>query len=84
MTCNCIWGSEIAFLVTKHKNVVTLPVSFTGSYTDDEPTSPWQKNLILNFKLRIQRLFKMTTKIQDRFKIVQTMANSQDSASYLN
>ena len=27
----------------KHKNVVTLPVSFTGSYTEDEPTSPWQK-----------------------------------------
>ena len=31
----------------KHKNFVTLPVSFTGSYTEDEPTSPWQKNLIL-------------------------------------
>ena len=31
----------------KHKNVVTLTVSFTGSYTEDEPTSPWQKNLIL-------------------------------------
>ena len=30
-----------------HRNVFTLPVSFTGSYTEDEPNFPWQNNLIL-------------------------------------
>ena len=29
-----------------HKNVFTLSVSFTASYTKDEPTFQWQKNLI--------------------------------------
>ena len=28
-----------------------LPVSFTGSYTEDEPDFPWQKNLILQKKV---------------------------------
>ena len=27
-----------------HKNVFTLPVSFKGSYTEDEPNFPRQKN----------------------------------------
>ena len=30
-----------------HKNIFTLPMSFTGSYTEDEPNFPWQNNLIL-------------------------------------
>ena len=30
-----------------HKNSFTLPMSFTGSYTEDEPNFPWQNNLIL-------------------------------------
>ena len=30
-----------------HKNVSTLPVSFKGSYTEDEPNFPRQNNLIL-------------------------------------
>ena len=30
-----------------HKNVFTLSVSFTASYTKDEPTFQRQKNLIL-------------------------------------
>ena len=30
-----------------HKNVFTLSVSFTASYTNDEPTFQRQKNLIL-------------------------------------
>ena len=30
-----------------HKNVFTLPVSFTGSYSEDEPNFPWQNNVIL-------------------------------------
>ena len=30
-----------------HKNVFTLPVSFKGSYTADEPNFPWRNNLIL-------------------------------------
>ena len=30
-----------------HKNVFTLPMSFTGSYTEDEPNFPRQNNLIL-------------------------------------
>ena len=34
-----------------HKNVFTLPVSFTGSYTEDEPHCPWQNNLILQKKV---------------------------------
>ena len=31
-----------------HKNVFTLSVSFTASYTKDEPTFQRQKNLILH------------------------------------
>ena len=27
-----------------HKNVFTLPVSFTGSYAEDEPNFPRQNN----------------------------------------
>ena len=34
-----------------HKNVFTLPVSFTGSYTKDEPNLPRQNNLILQKKV---------------------------------
>ena len=34
-----------------HKNVFTFLVSFTGSYTDDEPNFPWQNNLILQKKV---------------------------------
>ena len=30
-----------------HKNVFKLPVSFTGSYTEDKPNFPRQNNLIL-------------------------------------
>jgi len=30
-----------------HKNVFILPVSFTGSYTEDKPNFPWQNNVIL-------------------------------------
>ena len=30
-----------------HKNVFMLPVSFTGSYTEDKPNCPRQNNLIL-------------------------------------
>ena len=30
-----------------HKNVFMLPVSFTGSYTKDEPNVPQQNNVIL-------------------------------------
>ena len=30
-----------------HKNVFMLPVSFTGSYTKDEPNFPRQNNVIL-------------------------------------
>ena len=33
-----------------HKNVFTLPVSFTGSYTEDKPNFPQQNNLILQKK----------------------------------
>ena len=34
-----------------HKNVFTLPVSFTGSYTEDEPNFPRKNNLILQKKV---------------------------------
>ena len=34
-----------------HKNVFTLPVSFTGSYTEDEPNVPRQNNLIQQKKV---------------------------------
>ena len=30
-----------------HKNVFTLPVSFTVSYSEHEPNFPWQNNVIL-------------------------------------
>ena len=29
-----------------HKNIFMLPVTFTGSYSKDEPNFPWQNNLI--------------------------------------
>ena len=64
-----------------HKNIFTLPVSFKGSYTDDEPNFPRQKTLILqkkvsgvnkvvNFKdfSRNQVLFKDLNRIQVAFK----------------
>ena len=58
MTCNCIWGTEIAFKIKKQKlnivhakSVFTLPVSFTGSYTEDETNITWQKNVILQKKV---------------------------------
>ena len=53
MTCNCIWGTEIAFEIKKKKTEIkyclctkcfTLPVSFTGSYTEDETNFPRQNN----------------------------------------
>ena len=34
-----------------HKNVFTLPVSFTGSYTENKPNFPWQNDLILHKKV---------------------------------
>ena len=34
-----------------HKNVFKLPVSSTGSYTEDELNFPWQNNLILQKKV---------------------------------
>ena len=33
-----------------HKNVLMLPVSFIGYYTEDEPNFPQQNNLILQKK----------------------------------
>ena len=33
------------------KNVLTTPVSCTGSYTEDGPNFPWQKNRILQEKV---------------------------------
>ena len=30
-----------------HKNVLTLPVSFTGSYTENERNFSWQNNVII-------------------------------------
>ena len=40
-------GNKILFM---HKNVFTLPVSFTGSYTEDKPNLPRQNHLILQKK----------------------------------
>ena len=34
-----------------HKNDFTLPKSFTGSYTEDEPNLPWESNLVLQKKV---------------------------------
>ena len=34
-----------------HKNVFTLPVSVTGSYTEVEPNFPRQNNVVLSKKL---------------------------------
>lgn len=70
-----------------YKNVFMLPVSFTGSYTEVEPTYHQQKNdlnlqkivsgvdNVVNFKdfNQIQAHFKTTTKIQDLLKIARTM-----------
>ena len=63
-----------------HKNVFTLPVSFTCSYTEDKPNFPQQNNLILQKKgvwrgqgCEFEGLFKTTGKSQDLFKIVRAM-----------
>ena len=34
-----------------HKNDFTLPKSFTGSYTEDEPNLSWESNLVLQKKV---------------------------------
>ena len=64
------------------KNVFTLPLSFTSYYNKDEPNWPRQNNLILQRRQlgcefpkdfprpnNFQALFKMTSKMQDLFKI---------------
>ena len=49
-----------------HKNVVTLPASFTGSYTEDEPNFPRQTDLIFQKKVVWRR---QGCKFQGLFKI---------------
>ena len=63
-----------------HKNVFILPVSFTGSYTGDEPKVPRQNNLILQENVsgvdkivNFKDFFKNLNQIQGLFKIIQTM-----------
>ena len=34
-----------------HKNVFTLPMTFTGSFTEDEPNIPRQNNVIVQKKV---------------------------------
>ena len=60
VTCNCIWGTVIAFALNKDtetkycsctKMFLCYPVNFTGSYTEDEPNFPRQNNLILQKKV---------------------------------
>ena len=54
MTCNCIWGTDRNSIWNKETEIkyclctkcFTLPVSFTGSYTEDETNFPRQ-NIIL-------------------------------------
>ena len=50
---NSIWNkeTEIKYCSFSKNNVFTLPVSFTGSYTEDEPNFPHQNNLILQKKV---------------------------------
>ena len=47
-----------------HKNVFTLPVSFTGSYTEEEPNFPRQNNPI-SYKV-VRR--KQGSEFQNLFK----------------
>ena len=44
---NSIRNKETKKKLFMHKNVFTLPVSFTGSYSEDEPNFPWKNNVIL-------------------------------------
>ena len=45
---NSIWNRETKNkILFKHKNVFTLPESFVGSYTEDEPDFPRRNNQIL-------------------------------------
>lgn len=81
-----------------YKNVFMLPVSFTGSYTEDKPTYHQQKNdlnlqkivsgvdNVVNFKdfNQIQGHFKTTTKIQDLLKIARTMETTLVSLNYFH
>ena len=61
------------------KNVLTIPLNCTGSYTENEPNFPWQKSnftgkgVLRRQGCEFQGLFKTTSKIQDFFKIVRTM-----------
>ena len=43
MTYNCIWGTETAFEIQKHKNVFMSLVSFTGCYIKNEWKFPQEK-----------------------------------------
>ena len=51
-----------------HKNVFTLPVSFTGSYTEDETKITWQNNVILQKRVSgvdtFQELIKQSRTFQ--------------------
>ena len=42
---------RVTFVPAQNKNVITLPVSFTGSYAEDEPNFSRQINLILQKKV---------------------------------
>ena len=50
---NSSWNkeTEIKYFSRTKNNVFTLPVSFTGSNTEDEPNFPEQNNLILQIKI---------------------------------
>ena len=72
-----MWGTEIAFekkgteikYCSCTKKVLTLPVSFTGSYTEDEPNFPQQNNLVLQKKVSgVDKVvyFKDFSKTQNR------------------
>ena len=77
---NSIWNKETEKKYCSSRNVLTIPVSCTGSYIEDEPNFPWQKKSHFTGKgvlrrqgCEFQGLFKTTSKIQDLFKIVRTM-----------
>ena len=48
-----------------HKNILTLPMSFTGSYTKDEPNFPQKKvsgvDKVVYFKDFLRQLVKFKT-----------------------
>ena len=87
MSCNCIWGTEIAFEIKKQKRSIVHPEKCFNNTRElyrflhrgwaEFPLAKKShftgKGVLRRQGCEFQGLFKTTSKIQDLFKIVRTM-----------